>query len=295
MIGEIESPAADAMLERKSGGQLSRWLRSPRLVAGAFLLGSMLLMCLIGFVWTPHDPYALDLSHRLAPSGTGGFLLGSDQAGRDVLSEIMVGARYSMLVAALGAAIALVLGVLLGGMAAIYRGTVEDGIMRAVELVYAFPAVIVALVLSARLGPGNQTTVVAITAFFAPTTARIVRGVSLPIMSMEWVQAARAYGRSREWIYIHQVLPNIASTLIVQASLMFGTGVLVETTLAYLGLSTQPPTPSWGRMLNEAQAELVINPLLSVWPGLAIVFTVLGANLLGDGLRDVFAVRGGRN
>ena len=261
-------------------------LHSPRLVLGAAMLGLVAGLLFVGLVWTPHDPYALNVAQRLAPVGTPGFVLGTDGAGRDVLSEVMVGARNSLLVAAIASAIALVLGVAAGGAAATYRGWVEEGVMRGVELLYAFPTVIVALVISAKLGPGDTAAIAAIVAFFAPTTARIVRGVSLPVMSRDWVLAARAYGRSREWIYIRQVLPNIGATLIVQATLMFGTSVLIEASLSYIGLGAQPPTPSWGRMLHDAQSDIAIHPVLAVWPGLAIIFTVLGANLLGDGLRE---------
>jgi peptide/nickel transport system permease protein len=157
---------------------------------------------------------------------------------------------------------------------------------------YAFPAVIVAIMMSSALGPGNAVTIIATIAFYAPTSARIIRSASLPLMRAEWFLAARAYGRSRPRIYLRQVLPNIFPTIIVQSTLIFGGAILIAAILAYLGLGEQPPAPSWGRMLFDAQSYLDVAPFLAVWPGMAIVFSVLSANLIGDGLRDIYDVKG---
>lgn len=258
---------------------------------GGFLLLIVATLAITGTMWTPRDPYQLDISNRLAPPWSAGHPLGTDAAGRDVLSELMAGAKNSLLVAATSTLIALIAGVIVGGIAAVSAGWIDDALMRLTEVLYAFPAVILAVILSARLGPSNLASVFAISIFFAPTTARLVRGVSLQYRAKEWVLAARAYGRPSWFIYGRQVIPNISSMLIVQATLMFGFGILIEASLSFLGLGAQPPEPSWGRMLRDAQSYLPVQPFLALWPGLAIVLTVLGINLLGDGLRDMLEPR----
>jgi len=268
-----------------------RKFRRFNLILGGLLVSAMFLLAIVGLVWTPHNPDALSIGTRLSSPGENGHLLGSDKAGRDVLSQLMVGARASLLIATVSSLAALILGTLFGGIAAVRSGLVGEAIMRGADILYAFPAVLFAVVLAATLSPGASTAALAITVIFTPTTARLIRGVSLKYLGRDWVMAARAYGRRPTRIYIRQVLPNMSATLIVQWALLFAVAILVEAVLAYLGLGVQPPTPSWGRMLRDAQEFLSLHPLLAVWPGLCIVITVLGVNLIGDGLRDALDPR----
>ena len=182
-------------------------------------------------------------------------------------------------------------GVALGLVAAVKRGWVEEVVMRLADFTFAFPALLSAIMLTAIYGPGLVTSIVAIGIFNVPVFARITRASALVVRSREYVTAARALGKGEWRITLEHVLPNIAAILIVQATIQFALAILAEAALSYLGLGTQPPTPSWGRMLNEAQQQLFQAPQLAVYPGLAIALTVLGLNLLGDGLRDIFDPR----
>lgn len=261
------------------------WARPNMLIGGA-MVGFVLLVMLVGLFWTPFPANAINIGTRLASPGEHGHLLGSDGYGRDLVSQLMVGARSAVLVSVISSVAALVLGVILGGLAALRRGIVDEIIMRAADILYSFPGVVVAIALVAVLGSSLTTAIIAIVAIFTPTTARLIRGVSLEMTSHTWFLAARGYGRRPVWIYFRQCVPNIAPTLIVQGTLLFAAAVLIEAALAYLGLGVQPPTPSWGRMLRDAQEFANIQPILAIAPGVAIVMTVLGVNLIGDGLRD---------
>jgi peptide/nickel transport system permease protein len=261
-------------------------------VVGSLMVGLMVMIAIVGLFWTPLDANALAIGTRLSAPGENGHLLGSDGAGRDVASLLMVGARSSVVIASVASISALILGTLVGGLAVVYGGKIDELLMRSADVLYAFPAVIFAVILSASLGSGILSVVIAIVVIFTPTTARLVRGVSLQMMGRDWVLAARAYGRRPMRIYIRQVVPNISATLIVQGALLFAVSILVEAALSYLGLGVQPPTPSWGRMLRDSQDFLSVQSALALWPGLCIVVTVLGVNLMGDGLRDAFDPRG---
>jgi peptide/nickel transport system permease protein len=183
--------------------------------------------------------------------------------------------------------IGLGVGVLLGCVAAARGGWLDELIMRASDFTFAFPALLTAIMLTAIYGPGLVMSIVAIGIFNVPVFARITRGSAQAVWAREFVLAARAAGKGPWRITLDHVLPNIASLLIVQATISFATAILAEAALSYLGLGTQPPQPSWGRMLNEAQTQMFQAPLLALWPGMAIVLSVLGLNLLGDGLRDL--------
>lgn len=256
------------------------------------MVGFIVGIALLGTVWTPFDPDQLGIGTRLSSPGENGHLLGSDGAGRDVVSLLMVGAGTSVTIAAISSISALILGTMFGGIAAVGGGRVDEIVMRSADVMYAFPSVIFAVILAAKLGPGMFTAVIAIIVIFTPTTARLVRGVSMQMLRRDWVMAAKAYGRKPIRIYIRQVIPNISATLIVQGALLFAVSILVEAALSYLGLGVQPPTPSWGRMLRDAQDFLTVQSHLALWPGLCIVVTVLGVNLIGDGLRDALDPRG---
>lgn len=263
-----------------------RALRHGSLVLGGALTLLVLAAALLSLWWTPSSPFAMDMGQRLAPPGTAHWL-GTDAFGRDVASLLLVGARSSLLAGVVAVGIGLAIGTALGLLAAARRGWVEELVMRLADFSFAFPAVLSAILFTAAWGPGLVNAIVAIGIFNIPVFARITRGAANAVWAREYVLAARTAGKSRYRITVDHVLPNIANQLIVQASVSFATAILAEAALSYLGLGTQPPRPSWGRMLSEAQTLLFQAPLLAVWPGVAIVLSVLGLNLVGDGLRDL--------
>ncbi len=265
--------------------------RRANLFIGGSIVALVLLMGAISYFWTPFDPELVNVSDRFLGPGEKGHWLGTDQLGRDIVSQLMVGARNTIYVGVLSVTIAIAIGIPLGGLAAIRRGTVEDLVMRLSDLMFAFPAVLLAILLVATFGPSTTAAMVAIGIAYAPIVARVTRGASLPVLTMDFATAARGYGRSRPFIFVRHVLSNIASVLIVQTTVLFALAILAEAALSFLGIGTQPPTPSWGRMLNDAQTFIRTEPQLALWPGLAIALTVLGFNLMGDGLRDALDPR----
>jgi peptide/nickel transport system permease protein len=264
--------------------------RSPSFVVGAFLSLLVVLAAAMSLVWTPHSPYDVDMAAKLLPAG-GTHWLGTDPYGRDELSLILVGARASILVGVIAVGIGLLIGTALGLFASARRGWVEELIMRIADFGFAFPAILSAIMLTAVFGPGMVNAIVAIGIYNIPTFARITRASANAIWSREFVLAARACGKGAFSITWEHVLPNIASVLIVQATIRFAIAILAEAALSYLGLGTQPPQPSWGRMLAEAQTLMFQAPMLAVYPGVAIAMAVMGLNLLGDGLRDLLDPR----
>jgi peptide/nickel transport system permease protein len=263
-----------------------RSLRHPSFVIGLVLSALMVATALLSLVWTPYNPYDVDMSLRLlAPSRA--HWLGTDPYGRDVASLLLVGARASIVVGVVAVSIGLVIGTALGLLASARRGWVEETIMRMADFGFAFPAILSAIMLTAVFGPGMVIAIVAIGLYNIPTFARVTRASANAVWAREYVLAARACGKGAWRITIEHVLPNVASVLIVQATIRFAIAILAEAALSYLGLGTQPPQPSWGRMLSEAQSLL----FQGVFPGVAIVLAVLGLNLLGDGLRDLFDPR----
>lgn len=268
----------------------SRALRHKSFVAGGLLVSLLLAFAALSFVWTPHPAGEIDVPNKLLPPSATHWL-GTDSLGRDIVSLLIVGARYSIAVGLIAVGIGIAVGVALGLLAAARRGWIEEAVMRLSDFAIAFPALLTAIMLSAIYGPGLVTSVVAIGIFNIPEFARITRASAQGVWAREFVLAARACGKGTWRITLEHVLPNIASVLIVQATIRFAIAILAEAALSYLGLGTQPPMPSWGRMLNEGQSMMYQAPMLAVWPGLAIVFTVLGLNLMGDGLRDLLDPR----
>lgn len=265
---------------------LARALRHPSFAIGLVLCLLLVLAATVSLVWTPHSPYEIDLDLRLrAPDAR--HWLGTDPYGRDIASLLLVGARASILVGVIAVGIGLLIGVALGLLAAARRGWVEEAIMRVSDFGFAFPAILSAIMLTAVFGPGMVNAIIAIGIYNIPTFARITRASANAVWAREYVLAARASGKGKLAITWEHVLPNIASVLIVQATIRFAIAILAEAALSYLGLGTQPPQPSWGRMLSEAQTLLFQAPMLAVYPGVAIALAVLGLNLLGDGLRDL--------
>ena len=264
----------------------SRARRHPSFVLGAVLSLLFVVSAALSLGWTPHPAAEIDVPNKLAlPSAA--HWLGTDSLGRDIGSQLLVGAQTSILVGVVAVLIGLVCGVALGCLAAARRGWVEEAVMRLSDFTFAFPALLSAIMLGAIYGPGILTATVAIGIFNVPVFARTSRASAKAVWAREFVLAARAAGAGPWRITIDHVLPNIASILIVQSTVQFATAILAEAALSYLGLGTQPPTPSWGRMLNEAQTQMFQAPQLAVWPGAAIALAVLGLNLMGDGLRDL--------
>lgn len=267
-----------------------RWQRAGPLL-GAALAGLALAMALVSLVWTPFDVTGVSIADRLQPPG-GAHLLGTDHFGRDLLAMVMIGARTSLAVALVAVAIGAGLGVPLGLAAAAARGGwLDEAIMRAGDLIFAFPALVTAILITAALGPSAGNAMIAIGIFNIPVFARVARGGAMPLWTLDYVRAAEVAGKGPARISIEHILPNIASLLVVQATIQFALGILAEAGLSYVGLGAQPPIPSWGRMLAEAQTMVTIAPHVAIVPGLAIVLTVLGLNLLGDGLRDALDPR----
>jgi peptide/nickel transport system permease protein len=261
---------------------------------GAALTLLLAAAALLSLVWQPHPPGEIDIPNKLAPPSATHWL-GTDSLGRDLASQLLVGARNGIVVGVVAVGIGLVLGVALGCVAAAAaqrgRGWLDELIMRACDFSFAFPALLSAIMLTAIYGPGLMMSIVAIGLFNIPVFARITRTSAGAVWARDFITAARAAGKGPLAITLDHVLPNIASPLIVQATIGFATAILAEAALSYLGLGTQPPQPSWGRMLSDAQAQMFQAPLLAVWPGAAIMLSVLGLNLLGDGLRDLWDPR----
>ncbi|MGR3500779.1 ABC transporter permease [Pseudaestuariivita sp.] len=259
---------------------------------GAALTALFVGAALLSFVWTPHDHTAMAIAQRLKPVGTEAHLLGTDHFGRDILSMIMVGARTSIAVALVAVGIGMALGVPLGLAAAAARGGwLDEIIMRGNDLIFAFPSLVIAILITAVFGPGAVNAIIAIGIFNIPVFARVARGAALSLWAREFILAARVAGKSTARISAEHILPNILNLLIVQGTIQFSLGILAEAGLSYVGLGAQPPTPSWGRMLADAQTMVSFAPHLALVPGFAIILTVLGLNLLGDGLRDALDPR----
>jgi peptide/nickel transport system permease protein len=261
------------------------------LALGAAIVAVFVAAAMLSFVWTPYDVTALDIGAKLQPPSAAHWL-GTDHFGRDVLSMIMVGARVSIAVALVAVGIGMGLGVPLGLTAAARRGSLLDEvIMRGNDLVFAFPSLLIAIMITAVFGPSALNAIIAIGIFNVPVFARLTRGAALSLWTRDFILAARVAGKGRARISVEHILPNVANLLIVQGTIQFSLGILAEAGLSYVGLGAQPPTPSWGRMLAESQTMISFAPWLALFPGFAIVLTVLGLNLMGDGLRDLLDPR----
>lgn len=263
---------------------------SRSLLIGTIITGFLIGLAVLSLVWTPYSPTGMNILRKLqGPSMQ--HWLGTDALGRDVLSMVMVGARNSLSVALIAVAVGMGLGVPLGAYAAARGGMIDGFVMRMTDLAFAFPALLTAVIITAVFGPGAVNAMIAIGIFNIPVFARITRGASMGLWKRDYVLAARCAGRGDVAITLDHILPNIGHVLIVQATIQFALAIVAEAGLSYVGLGTQPPMPSWGKMLNDAQTYIYDAPHLAIFPGLAITFAVLGLNMLGDGLRDILDPR----
>ena len=257
------------------------------LVLGIGITSIFVLAALVSFIWTPYDDAALNIVNKLKPPSAAHWF-GTDHLGRDILSMIMVGARTSIAVALVAVGIGMGLGVPLGLTAAAWRGSILDElIMRSNDLIFAFPSLLIAIMITAVWGPSATNAIIAIGIFNIPVFARVTRGAALSLWTRDYILAARVAGKNGARISVEHILPNVTNLLIVQGTIQFSLGILAEAALSYVGLGAQPPIPSWGRMLAESQTLFMLAPHITVFPGFAILLTVLGLNLAGDGLRDL--------
>lgn len=260
------------------------FVRNASLSAGAFITALFVAIAALAQFWTPYDPRILHIADKLH-SPTPQHWFGTDQLGRDVLSMIMLGAQTSVGVALLSVIIGMCVGVPLGLLGAARRGAIEEVVMRGNDLIFAFPALLLAILFTAVFGPGAVNAIIAIGIFNIPVFARVTRAGALQHWTRDYTLAARVAGKGPLRISWEHILPNLLGLLAVQGTIQFSLGVIAEAGLSYVGLSAQPPTPSWGRMLNEAQTLTALAPYLALFPGIAVFLFVLGLNLLGEGLR----------
>ena len=286
------APARPIRLGTSMGARRAARLvhRSPAVAIGLAIMVGVILVAVGAPLLAPYEP-AAQIARPLQPPTTAGHLLGTDEVGRDVLSRLVHGARISLYVGALAVAIALLIGATSGVIAGFYGGWVDNVLMRVMDVLFSLPAIVLAIAITSVLGPNLTNAMVAIGIVYAPTFARIARGPTLRVVKLPYIEAAHAIGVPNLRIMLRHVLPNISAPLLVQTTVSLSTAILTESALSFLGVGTQPPSPSWGLMLSAARQFMLIDPWIAILPGLAIAVTVLGFNLLGDGLRDLLDPR----
>lgn len=260
--------------------------KNKSLTAGLIMVGILTIILLVSLVWTPYDPIAMDYSNGYLNPGPQHWL-GTDNFGRDIFSRLICGTQTAFLVGGVTILIGGTIGIVLGSIAGYTGGWVDDIIMRIIDAQMAFPGVLIALMIITIFGTGMSNTILALGIMSVPRFTRMVRSGFLQYREMDFVRAARARGAGPLWVMFVHILPNISSQIVITASLSFASAILSETGLSYLGLGVQPPTPSWGMMLKDAQQFIFNQPITVLWPGIMITLTVLGFNFIGDGLRDL--------
>lgn len=286
-------PAQDLTLVQETSTRWERWRHSPSLVIGGLIVGIIVLVAIVSLFWTPYNPLAVDTSHVLAgPSSR--HWLGTDEYGRDLLSRLMASCRVAMFVGTLSVVFASVIGVPFGLLAAQRGGVVSQMVLRAADILYGFPVLLAAVVLVAGFGASTLIVVWSIGIAYIPVFVRVTRSNALVVLRSEYVLAARSYGRRPLAIIRRHVVPNIATIMIAQMSLLFALAILAEAGLDFLGLGTTDPTASWGTMLQAGQNYISTDSLLIIVPSLAIIVCVLGFALLGDGISELRNVRSDR-
>ena len=291
----LEAPLTTPAIRTSSG--TSAWRRTARVfarnrlvLAGAILVVLVVLTALLARLIAPYDPISNNIRAALQPPSSL-YLFGTDRFGRDVFSRVVFGSQLSLLVGLVSVAISATFGTLLGLTSGFFGGWIDDVIGRVMDVLFSFPALVLAIAIAATLGPGITNAIIAIAVVYAPLFGRVVRGPVLVERSKDYVEAARAVGVGSSRLILRHVLPNVLSPLIVQVTLTISHAILLESYLSFLGLGTQPPYPSWGTMLQENRTFLETAPWTSLFPGLAIMLAVLAFNLLGDGIRDVLDPR----
>jgi peptide/nickel transport system permease protein len=288
-VGAVRDVVALPRAAAETSGRRVRLIRAlgrtPVAIIGGILVTGVLLVAVAAPVLAPHGP-AAQIAKPLLPPGTD-YLAGTDELGRDELSRLIHGARVSLYVGALAVLLALAVGGTSGVVAGFRGGVVDDATMRVMDVLLSLPPFVMAIAVTAVLGPSMTNVMVAIGLVYSPTFARVARGPTLAIVQRPFIEAARALGAPGPRIVLSHVLPNVTAPILVQATVSLSQAILLEAALSFLGLGTQPPTPSWGLMLSNARQYMLIDPWIAVLPGFAIALTVLGFNLLGDGLRDL--------
>jgi ABC-type dipeptide/oligopeptide/nickel transport system permease subunit len=276
--------------------QLDQLWRNKTAVAGLVIVVLFIMAAILAPWISPHDPIETALYDQLQPpawaeGGSAKHLLGTDDLGRDILSRIIWGARVSLLVAVVSVSLAFVCGTMIGSLSGYYKGTLDNVVMRIMDIILSFPYILLAIVVVAYLGPSLRNAMIAIGITYVPRFARIVRGSVLEECEKDYVLAARSIGAGNLRIVFLEILPNCLGPLIVQTTLSFASAVLDAAALSFLGLGAQPPTPEWGAMIAHSRSLILRASWVMTFPGIAILLAVLGFNLLGDGLRDALDPR----
>ncbi len=276
----INEPSSRSMV-------FKRLKRNKAAMLGGFLIIFFILVALIGPLLTVHDPTKVDFGTRLLPPSSD-FWLGTDHNGRDIFTRLVHGTSITLYIGFLSVAVGLIIGVPLGVISGYYGKIIDSVIMRCIDVLLAFPGILLAIALVSVLGGSITNVIIAVGIFSVPGFARIVRGSTMAVRKLEYVDAIRALGASDLRIITLHILPNIVSPIIVQATIRIAIAILIASGLSFLGLGAQPPTPEWGAMLSQGRSYMFDHPHVALYPGLAIVFAVLAFNLFGDGLRDAF-------
>ena len=263
-----------------------RFFKNKLAVVGGVVILSILIIAIFHNFLAPYDPFIVNVDNTLA-SVSKMNPMGTDQFGRDYMSRVFYGAKVSLQVGLVSVSIATLIGLIIGGIAGYYGGWIDNIIMRIMDIVITFPSLLLAVIFVAILGPSVINAMIAIGIIYIPITARVVRATVINNKENDYVEAAKAIGKSNLKILFLEIIPNSLSPLIVQATVTFADAIIIEATLSFLGLSAQPPMASWGKMLNESMVYITTHPTLILFPGIAISLTVMGFNLLGDGLRDI--------
>jgi len=276
--------------DRSSSDNWLKFRRNRNAVIGSVIVMFVVMVALLSSVIAPHDYSDTSLWDVWTPPG-GEFLLGADELGRDILSRLIVGARVSLTIAMTVLAITMTVGITLGMLAAYHGGWLDTIIMRSVDVIFAFPELVFAILIAAVLGPGTTSVIVALSLVWWPGIARLTRSLALSVRSELYVDAAIVAGTPSYIILWRHILPNILAPLIVRASIGIGFIITAEATLSFLGIGVQEPLPSWGGMIRDGLTSLRLDPYLAMFSSCALGITIIGFNLLGDGLRDIFDPR----
>jgi peptide/nickel transport system permease protein len=282
-------PLAANTRERKQAPWWRLLMKNPVGMVGAVIMIITIVVALFAPLIAPFDPSNQDADRLLGPSAT--HLLGTDELGRDTFSRVVYGARVSLSVAIVAILVSLVFGGLLGILSGYFGGALDSFIMRVVDILFAFPGLILAIVIAGLLGPSTRNAMIAIGVIYAPAFARVIRSSILGVLNELYIESAQVAGANSLLLVFRHILPNILAPMIVLVTVYLSSAILSEASLSFLGLGTQPPEPSWGGMLNASRTYMELNPWMAIAPGLAIMIVVLGLNFLGDGLRDVLDPR----